>query len=101
MDATLLRSVHAAIARVADPELSLSIVDVGLVYGVTLADRRVEVLLTMTSPACPVGEMIIADLHAELEAVLPADFVIACELCWEPPWDPAMLSARARSYLDA
>ena len=49
----------AALRRVVDPEVAMNIVDVGLVYGVTVEAERVHVRVTMTSAACPVADVII------------------------------------------
>ena len=88
--------IAAALQRVVDPELALSIVDVGLVYGVTVADTRVHVLMTMTSAACPVTDLIIEDVEAELERVVPEGHAIDIELTWVPAWSTERLSARAK-----
>lgn len=90
----------AALARVVDPELALSIVDLGLVYGLELDTGRAHVRLTMTSPACPVIDVIVEDVESELDRVLPPGCTIAVELCWEPPWAPSMMSERARRFLE-
>ena len=91
--------ILAALKRVVDPELSLDIADVGLVYGVTVDDDRLHVLLTMTSAACPVTDVILADVEAELERVVPTDFWIEVELAWEPPWTPDRMSPRAKDFM--
>lgn len=91
--------VTDALASVLDPEVALSIVDVGLVYGVTLDAERAHVRLTMTSPACPVADVVIGDVEAALDRVLPPELTIAVELVWEPPWTPERLSENARRFL--
>ncbi len=91
--------IAAALARVVDPELSLSIVDVGLVYGVAVADGRVHVLLTMTSAACPVADVIVDDIHAELDRALPDGWATDVELVWTPPWTRDRMSDRARRFM--
>jgi metal-sulfur cluster biosynthetic enzyme len=93
-------TIRGALRQVVDPEVSLSIVDVGLIYGVDVSGSQCLIRLTMTSAACPVTHVIVSDVHCELEAVLPAGLEVAVEVVWEPPWDPAMMSARARRYLD-
>lgn len=93
LDAERLRE---ALRTVSDPEVGLNIVDLGLVYGVTVAPGRVHVLITMTSPACPMGEMILDDVEATLSALLPASTELDLELTWEPPWEPSMMSDKAR-----
>lgn len=90
--------VATALAGVVDPELALNIVDLGLVYGVTIDDDRVHVRLTMTTPACPVAEVIIGDVEMALDRVVPTALTIAVEQVWEPPWTPDRLSASARRF---
>jgi len=88
-----------ALTRVVDPEVSLSIVDVGLIYGVTVDDSRAHVLITMTSVACPVTDVIIDEVETELDRVVPAALQIAVELVWEPPWHADRMSARAKRFM--
>lgn len=96
----ILRSpIFNALRSVVDPELSLPILDIGLVYGVTVQDDRVQVRMTMTSPACPVTEVIVADLEDALDRVLPEHYAIQVEIVWEPPWEPARMTPRARTIM--
>lgn len=92
-------TIEAALRQVVDPEVALTIVDVGLVYGVRVADQDVQVRMTMTSAACPVIEVILADVEAELDAVLPPEYSVRIELVWEPPWTTERLSPRAKSFM--
>lgn len=85
-----------ALRRVLDPEIGLSIIDLGLVYGIALTPGLVHVRLTMTSAGCPLSNLIIEDIHAQLEPLLPAGYEIEIELCWEPAWTPDRMSAAAR-----
>jgi metal-sulfur cluster biosynthetic enzyme len=91
--------IETALRRVVDPEVSLSIVDVGLVYDVTVTGRALEVRMTMTSAACPVTDVIVADVEAELDHALPADLTIHVELVWEPPWSPDCMSPQAKAFM--
>jgi metal-sulfur cluster biosynthetic enzyme len=93
------RGIEAALQRVVDPELALSIVDVGLVYGVTVTETQVHVLLTMTSAACPVADLIIEDIEAELDGVVPAGMTIRVELTWAPPWSSDRMSEGAKRFM--
>jgi len=95
----LREPVRAALRRVLDPEVAMSIVDVGLVYGVSVAPGQVRVLLTMTSAACPMGDLMIDDLCAELEAALPPGTHVDVELVWEPPWTPERMSAEGKAFM--
>ncbi|MDD5719084.1 MAG: metal-sulfur cluster assembly factor [Candidatus Krumholzibacteria bacterium] len=74
---------------VMDPELNLSIVDLGLVRGISVEDDtgRVQIDLTLTSPMCPLGPQIMAAAKVAAEKV--AGVVWAqVQLVWSPPWDP-------------
>ncbi|MEO8022945.1 metal-sulfur cluster assembly factor [Polaromonas sp.] len=88
-----------ALRRVVDPELAMSIVDVGLIYGVTVTDEKLHVRLTMTSAACPVADLIIDEVETELDRVAPPELLIEVELVWEPPWSPERMSERARRFM--
>lgn len=96
---SLRQPVVDALTRVVDPEMALTIVDVGLVCGVTVADDRVDVRLTMTSAACPVADVIIDEVETELGRVLPGGLEVAVELVWEPPWTPDRMSERAKRFM--
>ena len=88
-----------ALTRVVDPELALSIVDVGLIYGVSVTPAQAHVRMTMTSVACPVADLILEEAETELDRVLPAEMAIHVELGWEPPWTPERMSERARRFM--
>ena len=92
----LLPTLTAALERVIDPEVAMNIVDVGLVYGVTVADGRVDVNVTMTSAACPVADVIVEDIEFQLDQSLPEELKIHVELVWEPPWTAERLSSKAK-----
>ena len=95
----LRASIEAALRQVVDPEVALTIVDVGLVYAVNVTDTQVQVRMTMTSAACPVTDIIVRDVETELHRVVPADLDVAVELTWEPPWTADRLSARAKAFM--
>ena len=80
-----------ALRPVIDPELNISIVDLGLVRGIVLEDDtgRVQIELTLTSPMCPLGpEIMAATKHAAGKVAGVADVTI--QLVWSPPWDPRL-----------
>lgn len=97
--ARLRAGIVAALETVVDPEVALNIVDVGLVYGVTVRDGRARVQVTMTSAACPVADVILHEIETELDRVLPPELQIAVELTWEPAWTPQRMSAKARRFM--
>jgi metal-sulfur cluster biosynthetic enzyme len=97
--ADLLPAVAQALEKVVDPEVALNIVDVGLVYGVTVADGRMDVTMTMTSAACPVTDIIVDDVENALDDAMPPELKIHVELVWEPAWTPQRMSPRARAFM--
>ena len=94
----LLVSVRAACASVADPEFGVSVDDLGLIYDITIRDRAVDIAMTLTSPYCPAGDVI---LHGVRAAVARVAGVASVEvrLVWEPGWTPEMVSAAGRRQL--
>ncbi len=77
-----------AVQGVEDPELMMSIVDLGLVYDVKIDDDgEVTVEMTLTSPACPVGPMLQGQIYHVLSQVDGVEDV-EVNLVWEPPWNP-------------
>lgn len=92
--------IRAALRKVVDPEVGANIVDLGLIYRIDSdTPGKLLIEMTMTSPACPMGEMIVDDAYAELDRVLPADCQPEIRLVWEPPWAPSMMSERCRLSL--
>ena len=92
--------VREALLRVSDPEYPLSIVDLGLIYGVHVEDRVARVDLTFTSIGCPAMEMILEDIHTEVGAV-PGIDRIEVEVVWGPPWTKDKITDRGRRVLVA
>ena len=90
--------VRAVLRGVIDPEVGMNIVDLGLVYGVEISANRLHVDLTMTTPACPMGEMILDDAQQALAALVPASVEIELNLVWDPPWSPDKMSEHAREH---
>ena len=88
-----------ALTRVIDPEFALSIVDVGLIYGVTVTEEKCQVRMTMTSATCPLANLIVDEIQDELGRITPADLPTEVELLWEPPWTAARLSDHAKRFL--
>ena len=87
--------VMQALKAVYDPELAISIVDLGLVYGVqTLDDEGVVVIdMTLTTPACPLGPLIKQQAEAVLTTTFPAVKAIDLNLVWTPRWDPRTMAS--------
>ena len=93
-----LSDVRAACASVADPEFGLSVEDLGLIYDVAISGRAVTVAMTLTTPHCPAGDVILGGVRAAVEAV-PGVASVEVQLVWDPAWTPEMVSARGRQQL--
>lgn len=96
--------VFAALKNVYDPEIGLNIVDLGLVYTVDVADegKQVNVNMTLTTPACPAGPMIIENVQKEimsLRDVHPQLEDAKVNLVWTPFWNPSLMSEDAKAEL--
>lgn len=90
--------VLAALGEVLDPEVGLDVVSLGLVYGVRIDGGVVRVEMTMTTPACPLGDALAAQAAARVEQLTGVRQAIVT-LVWEPPWEPGRMSEEARRQL--
>ena len=90
--------LRQALTRVIDPEVGMNIVDLGLVYDIRIAAERIEVDITMTTPACPMSSMIAEQAREVILAALPAETEVMVNLVWDPPWDASMMSDHAREH---
>ena len=92
-------SVRALLRQVIDPEVGANIVDMGLIYEVTVGADAIRISMTMTSPACPMGEMIQDEIRSVLTAEFGSQCVIEITLVWLPVWTPEMMSKEAKQAL--
>jgi metal-sulfur cluster biosynthetic enzyme len=92
--------ILACLQDVMDPEIGLSVVDLGLVYAAEHRDDGINVALTLTTRACPLGEMIVDDARRRLarrfQDVVPR---IAVNLVWSPLWTPDRITPRGQELL--
>ena len=89
--------VKEALKDVIDPELGYNVVDLGLIYGVTIQDAQVDIVMTMTTPGCPATDYIRNGTHQCLLAIDGVDEATV-NVIWSPPWEPAMMSDDAKTY---
>ena len=94
-----IETLRQALKRVADPEIGANIVDLGLIYRLEYANGQLEIDMTMTSPSCPMGDLIIDDIHAELERLLPAEIEVKLTVVWDPPGQRSRMSPECRGRL--
>ena len=83
--------VRSALEGVHDPELDLDILNLGLIYDVSVEGGTVGVEMTFTSPMCPAGPEIVKDATAAIEALDGVEET-NIEVVWDPPWSMEMMS---------
>lgn len=96
--------VRSALKNVYDPEIGLDIINLGLVYNIYVQDqgKKVDVDMTLTTPACPAGPQILEQARREISSLkdVYADLdEITINLVWTPFWNPSMMSDDAREEL--
>jgi metal-sulfur cluster biosynthetic enzyme len=92
------KDVRNALKSVKDPELNLDLVVLGLIYDIEVDGSDVHVVMSLTSPMCPVADQIVQDAKAAVSGV---EGVESCEidLTWDPPWTPERIAPLIRSSL--
>lgn len=99
MDGDRRQEILGALREVIDPEVGVNVVDLGLVYEASAKDGLVSVVMTMTTPACPLGESMAAQAEAAIRRHVPGVTSVVIELASEPRWQPSMMSNAARRQL--
>ena len=86
--------VTEALRAVLDPEMRLSVVDLGLIYGIDIQNdgRNIEVRMTLTTPACPYGPALVNEVRT-VAASLPGVDTADVRIVWDPPWDPRTMAS--------
>lgn len=92
-------AVWAQLGNVYDPEIPVSIVELGLVYKCELTQSdegyQVDIDMTLTAPGCGMGEVIVADAREKVK-LIPEIKKINCQIVFDPPWDHSMMSEEAK-----
>jgi len=88
-----------ALCSVYDPEIPVSIWELGLVYDIAIgADRRVHIRMTLTAPACPAAQALPLEVERKVRGVEGVKDA-SVEVVWDPPWSPDRMSEAARLQL--
>ena len=95
----LYEAVIDALKEIYDPEIPVNIYDLGLIYDVKISpENHAKVLMTLTTPHCPVAESMPGEVELRVGAV-PGIGDAEVELVWDPPWDPQKMSDEAKLEL--
>ena len=102
-DMTAIRKVeneiYELLKTVMDPEVELDIINLGLVYNILYdGDKDVRIEMTLSTPACPLGDAITDNVKNVIKKHYP-DFNVDVQLTFDPPWDASMISEEGRMRL--
>ena len=88
------KQVMEALKPIKDPELNISIVDLGLIYDVDFQNdgKKIFVQMTLTSPGCPVGPQLMAAVHTKAASISGVEDA-EVKLIWTPKWDPKIMAS--------
>ena len=95
----LKEQVIAEIRKIYDPEIPVNIYELGLIYDVKVKENKAKIIMTLTSPNCPVAESLpkeVKDSAMQVEGIEEVDL----DLVFEPPWDKSMMSEAAKLELN-
>lgn len=93
--ATLTRDVVRALRQVYDPEISVNIYELGLIYDINIDDdHKVFIKMTLTAPNCPMSDFLLEEVNNAVRDV-PGVTDVALELTFDPPWDKSRMSDEA------
>lgn len=98
MTTGLEKRAWESLSRITDPEMPVSLVDMGMVYRVAVEDGVAEIDLTFTSIGCPAMDMILDDVREAVSAI-PGIERVEIEVVWSPPWTKDRLTQKGRTLL--
>ena len=81
-----------------DPELGISLVDLGLIYDVQVKNDNVQIKMTLTSPGCPMHSIMVNEVEEKVKNMKGVKSV-KVDLVWDPPWTPDRMSKELRKKL--
>ena len=91
--------IEQILYNVMDPEINLNIVDLGLIYSLKYdGEGAVEIKMTFSTPACPLGDAIVMSVKQSINNVFP-DYQIEVQIVFEPPWTTEMISENGKLML--
>jgi len=93
-------TIWNALAEVTDPEMPISIVDMGMIYAVRVDKGNIEVDMTFTAIACPAMDMLISDVREKV-GVLSGINSVKVNVVWNPPWTKGRLTEQGRDILQS
>ena len=91
--------IEQLLFTVMDPEVELNIVDLGLIYSIVYdGDKDVAIIMTLSSPACPLGDAIVVNVKQTINNKFP-EFEVDVQIVFDPPWSSDMISENGKMKL--
>jgi metal-sulfur cluster biosynthetic enzyme len=95
----MLTKIKKALQKVLDPELNISIVDLGLIYDIIINKNKVKIVMTLTTVGCPLYNLIEDEIKNQLVNLGFKKEDIEIELTFDPPWSIEKMSPKAKALL--
>ncbi len=95
-----IEAVRSSLKSVIEPELGLNIIDLGLVRGIYVTERRIDIDLTLPRPDSPKVGAIAANVEQTVRGAFEEVDTVEVSLVWDPPWSLEHLSEKGRKLLD-
>lgn len=94
-----VEKIRSVLKKVIDPEVEVNIVDLGLIYKIEVDGQNIEIEMTLSTPACPLGDVIIMNVIETVRQAYP-EYEVEVNLVFDPPWNPDMISAAGRIMIN-
>jgi metal-sulfur cluster biosynthetic enzyme len=88
-----------ALRELNDPEVGVNVVDLGLVYSTEIEGGNVRIVMTMTTPACPMHSYLTEEVRRAIFGQFEEVEDVKVEIVWDPPWSPEMISEEGKRQL--
>ena len=95
----LKEEVIKEIKKIYDPEIPVNIYDLGLIYDISVSDKHVDIMMTLTSPNCPVADTLPKNVKENIEKIKDVSSA-EVKLTWNPPWNKDMMTEAAKFELN-
>lgn len=91
-------SIIATISKIYDPEIPVDIYSLGLIYDISISKKNINIIMTLTSPNCPVAESLPEEVRVKVQEVAK-EHVVYVKIVFEPTWNKEMMSDEAKLEL--
>lgn len=93
------KKIREKLSEVMDPELNISIVDLGLIYKIKINKNKVKIIMTLTTVGCPLFSLIESQIKDKIKKLGIKEENISLELTFDPPWTMEKMSKKGKAML--